>query len=275
MLAIFKNESMNIKEWIEHYLWQGVDHFYMIDNGSTDAYQEIVQPYIDKNLVTIVTRTERHKQTEHYNEVFVSQKIKENTTWLIVCDLDEFIFSEERTIREYLRGLNDAYACVYLEMKMFGSVDRYEHPESIRKTFIYREKRLHGTGKAIVLCSKTLAIGIHHHELQDGSETLHDQNGLQLNHYIIQSKEYFDKVKKNRGDAENVSSENDRDDAYFYERDKREVVDTTLRDLVIKIENETNVETFVDGRRQWRFLTFLFSCLFCILILYLILTQLA
>ena len=36
IVAIFKNESWILKEWIEHYLNQGVDHFFLIDNGSTD-----------------------------------------------------------------------------------------------------------------------------------------------------------------------------------------------------------------------------------------------
>ena len=35
-LSIFKNETMNLKLWIEHYLWQGIEHFYLIDNGSDD-----------------------------------------------------------------------------------------------------------------------------------------------------------------------------------------------------------------------------------------------
>jgi hypothetical protein len=37
MLCIIKNEEMIIKEWIKHYIWQGVQHFYIIDNESTDG----------------------------------------------------------------------------------------------------------------------------------------------------------------------------------------------------------------------------------------------
>lgn len=36
LLAIFKNEETSLSLWIEHYCWMGVDHFYLIDNGSTD-----------------------------------------------------------------------------------------------------------------------------------------------------------------------------------------------------------------------------------------------
>jgi hypothetical protein len=38
MLSIFKNEAVNMIPIIEHYLWQGIDHFFLIDNGSDDDY---------------------------------------------------------------------------------------------------------------------------------------------------------------------------------------------------------------------------------------------
>ena len=52
VLSIFKNETMNLKLWLEHYLWQGVGHFYLIDNGSTDNPLSILQEYIDKGIIT-------------------------------------------------------------------------------------------------------------------------------------------------------------------------------------------------------------------------------
>ena len=32
VLCMFKNESTIIKEWFEHYISEGIDHFYLIDN---------------------------------------------------------------------------------------------------------------------------------------------------------------------------------------------------------------------------------------------------
>jgi hypothetical protein len=48
VLSIFKNETINLKLWLDHYLWQGAEHFYLIDNGSTDEPLNILQEYIDK-----------------------------------------------------------------------------------------------------------------------------------------------------------------------------------------------------------------------------------
>ena len=78
VLAIFKNETMNMKVWLDHYLWQGVDHFYIIDNGSTDKPLNILQEYIDKDIVTLYSLSEKHQQSKHYQYVFDKERLKEN-----------------------------------------------------------------------------------------------------------------------------------------------------------------------------------------------------
>ena len=69
IVSIFKNEAVAIREWIVHHMWQGVAHFYMIDNGSTDNWQE----QVDGLPVTIVRDDERHQQAKHYNQYFLDQ----------------------------------------------------------------------------------------------------------------------------------------------------------------------------------------------------------
>lgn len=76
-MAIFKNETMNLKMWLDHYLWQGVEHFYLIDNGSTDNPMTILQEYIDKGIVSYYFKPEKYNQIKHYREVFDSEKLKE------------------------------------------------------------------------------------------------------------------------------------------------------------------------------------------------------
>ena len=53
-------------------------------------------------------------------------------------------------------------------------------------------------------------------------------NRLQLNHYQIQSKEYYEKVKMTRGDVSQKAWDNKRDWDYFNERDVSDCVDTEL-----------------------------------------------
>jgi hypothetical protein len=70
-----------------------------------------------------------------------------------------------------------------------------------------------------------------------GRKIWDDPPGLQLNHYKIMSKEYFDKVKKPRGNAFYPENKELRTDAYFDEVDKRSTEkDTQLRDILKKME---------------------------------------
>ena len=75
VLATFKNEMLNLDLWIRHYIWMGVDHFYLIDNGSTDNSLHVLKPYKEKGIVTILSLHEKYKQKENYiiNEFGIMQ----------------------------------------------------------------------------------------------------------------------------------------------------------------------------------------------------------
>ena len=240
LLAIFKNEAMNMREFIEHYTWQGIQHFFLIDNGSSDdSSTRILQEYIDRGTVTLYSREQRHAQTAHYNDIYLNHNVRRLCKWLLVCDLDEFVFSANPDYITLLDYVSRSPGCqlesvsdISMSMRMFGSRDAYEHPNSIRDAFLYRERRLHPTGKAIVRCSRTHHLGIHFHDHEPGSTSLDGGHEyIRLNHYIIQSREYFDRIKRTRGDVHNDEEDSARDDAYFENHDIREVYDPLLKDL--------------------------------------------
>src|SRR5262245_4442121 len=89
ILAIFKNEAHIFQEWIEHYLQEGVEHFFLIDNGSDDNFLETLQPYTGK--ISLWERRDRHAQVRLYNETFGA--VRHLTQWIIPVDLDEFIYA--------------------------------------------------------------------------------------------------------------------------------------------------------------------------------------
>jgi len=47
IVAMVKNESEYIKEWLEYHMLVGVDKFVIYDNNSDDNLKEILQPYIN------------------------------------------------------------------------------------------------------------------------------------------------------------------------------------------------------------------------------------
>ena len=52
-----KNEGKFLNEWLDHYISEGVEHFYLIDNGSTDNTPEIVKQYdFSSNSPTFVMK---------------------------------------------------------------------------------------------------------------------------------------------------------------------------------------------------------------------------
>jgi cellulose synthase/poly-beta-1,6-N-acetylglucosamine synthase-like glycosyltransferase len=231
LLVICKNESMVIEEFIEHYLSEGVQHIYIIDNGSTDDTKDKIKKY--SKYITYYYKPESHKQTDHYNNVY--NQIKHKTKWLIVADVDEYIYntSKNQTIYDYISTLDkNKIAAVRLNWKMFGSSGYINHPESIRKSFIWRQNDLHQNTKEIINTSLTKSLIIHTHEYKPNVEIIQNPSELQLNHYAIMSEEYFRKIKMTRGDASSGSVDNIRDMNYFNSYDFKEIMDEELKNLI-------------------------------------------
>jgi hypothetical protein len=238
VLAIFKNETMNLEMWIQHYLWQGCDKIYLVDNGSTDDPMPILQPYMDSGLVVYCSRPQKHQQMANLHHVIREKKLLEKTEWLLICDLDEFFYSPSGNLVSTLDSFKK-YDIIYCNWLMFGS-DGYKenHPTDIRTALIHRVPDLHTLTKYIV---KTLAVkNVEHlnvHSVHHVGHATTENDKIRLNHYPIQSWKYFRNVKMQRGDA--TTQKNVRDENYFKRYDQNtNVKDTTLRDLVLQHKKE-------------------------------------
>ena len=136
LFAIFKNEAVIFREWIEHYLNEGVEHFYLIDNGSNDNYKEIIEKYNDK--ITLFIDDTKHSQMVLYNQYFLPKL--EETEWAILCDFDEFIWATDGTIASVLRNVDDSIAMIQVPWTMFGSSGHIEQPDYVVPSFTKRMK---------------------------------------------------------------------------------------------------------------------------------------
>jgi len=275
VVAIFKNESDILKEWIEHYLQQGVDKFFMIDNGSTDNYYSILQPYIKNNKVELVIDTTRFAQMNLYNKYYLN-KCKAYD-WVIVCDLDEFIYGRKHcnSIKDFLNKVHDSFSQVFIPWKMFGSngydtMDK-EQPSSVISTFTkrinnndnkhnkFRSFIIEGGvkyiySKCIVRTKYLLKLDIHssitsnknyltsyiqkNNHIHNNkcfvriNEEILENSALHMNHYAIQSFNWFMKVKATRGAADTASSENVRNKEYFKEYNLNDIDDSELSNII-------------------------------------------
>ena len=216
ILAIMKNEAMNLKLWIDHYISQGVDHLYLIDNGSDDETIEIIENLINNGYpITLYILPEKFKQQQHYQYVYDQEKLNEATKWLIVADLDEFFYCYNSKISTELKNYED-YDFITSKWRMFGSNNCIQHPKDIRTSLTKRVEELHRLTKYIFQTKNiySRSLGIHH--LNDGYTNNIDLSDIfRLNHYPIQSKEYFGKVKMLRGDVAHSTHTTFRDWGYF------------------------------------------------------------
>lgn len=276
LVAIFKNESHILKEWVEHYLNQGVDKIFLIDNGSTDSYYSILQPYISTGKVDVVKDNKKHAQVELYNKYFL-HKCKAYD-WVIVCDLDEFIYGRKycNSIKDFLSKIHPSFSQVFIPWKMFGSngydTMEQDQPSSVISTFT---KRINNNdakhnrckiftykgkepikciyNKCIVRTKYLLRLDIHYCKTSNNrhitscvlqnnyihpdkhfveiNEYIIEHSALHLNHYAIQSFNWFMKVKATRGAADAVGNENVRNIKYFKEYDFNDMDDSELSNI--------------------------------------------
>ena len=251
LVAIFKNECHIMNEFIKHYINQGVEHFFLIDNGSNDNYLDILKKF---NNITLEINPDRPFQVQHYNNYFL--KACKKYDWVIVCDFDEFIYSrlQFKNIKEYLSSLEDTISQVFIPWKMFGSsgfntIDK-KQPDNVVDNFIKRtnydkdgnmqgviveKNNKYSLTKCIVRTKYLKQFQIHSHSTTntnyigaDNNNFIHNntfykinedilsKSFLHLNHYAIQSYEWFMTVKVTRGDA---ASNFCRDSKYFMDYD--------------------------------------------------------
>lgn len=203
ILAIMKNEAMNLKIWIDHYISQGVDHFYLIDNGSDDESVNIINDLIKNNYpITLHILLEKYVQVKHYRYVYDQENLKKATKWLIVADLDEFFYCKNSKISNELQNYED-YDYITSKWRMFGSNNYIEHPKDIRISLTKRVKNLNINTKYIFQTKNINSSSVNIHWLSDGyTNNIELSEVFRLNHYPIQSKEFFEKVKMTRGDAD-------------------------------------------------------------------------
>lgn len=220
VLAIMKNESMNIDEWINHYISMGVEKIFLIDNGSTDDSAAKAKFWASKGIVELVEYPKRHRQRQHYWSAFKAFDIGRKAEWLLVADLDEFWFCPTgEPLSECLADF-DGLDVIYANCRNFGSNGLDKHPSSIRFSLTLRATDLASHSSRKYICRTSAiksksSLRIHAVTGVCSSRTVSDNACFHLNHYPIQSFEFFQKVKMKRGDAVNLLADSVRDLEYF------------------------------------------------------------
>jgi hypothetical protein len=200
--AIFHNEASQLKEWLDHYIKRGVDHFYLINDGSTDDFKKILAPY--QEVVTLFNAPERknynRRQIDLYNYFFLP--VRECARWFLLCDLDEYMWSPRFNSLwaacENLEAEGIQYATI--PMVLFGSNNHKQQPESVVQAFTKRSRldaeyfkfvRGFAQQKPLARGRVIKTFGIHHMEIScaDVAHFSPLDDRLRINHYRLQSEE--------------------------------------------------------------------------------------
>lgn len=211
--AIFKNEANSIEEWLKHYIKRGVDHFYLINDHSTDNFLNIIKPY--KSFITLFDfdkTTDIYipggRQPAAYHKCF--SPIMKESEWFLICDIDEYVWCPNGLcLKKELEMLNDAYDCIYLAGPNFGSNNHKTQPSEIVNSFTRRQalscddKHVYESEiknfsypivKQMVRSDSVEFFGVHTHVLKGKCKCLNEKIPLnnrkfRLNHYMTQSEE--------------------------------------------------------------------------------------
>ncbi len=253
IVSIFKNESEYLKEWIEYHKLIGVTKFYLYNNESTDDYLTVLKPYIQNGIVELIDMPGKARQMDAYNDCL--NKHKNDTKYLAVIDVDEFVFSKNYDIPKLLNSFflkHKKAAGLTINWMIFGSSNKEKKENDfVINRFKYRskddfEKNKHI--KTIVNPRRTLGFENPHYACYLEGFKAYDINGkiingplndntstteiIRINHYFTKSREEF-LIKRNRGYADQNGI---RDLKQFNEHDKNDVYDDTMNKYIEKIK---------------------------------------
>ena len=116
VVGMFKNAAQCIREWLQHYMRQGVSHFYMIDSGSTDNWRD----QINGVPITVYSDNSDNSHFELYQKYFFD-KVKTDSEWVMILDLNNFMYARNgyRTILDYLESLDEKIGNIGNKMENF------------------------------------------------------------------------------------------------------------------------------------------------------------
>jgi hypothetical protein len=234
--AVFKNEALGLEEWLQHYINRGVEHFYLINDNSTDNWKEIIDKYEDKLTIfnndipkIINGNINKNRQEQIYNKYLTP--ILHNTQYILIVDLDEYVYSPDNKKISTVISKYNCYSQIKIEWLMFGSNGYITQPDGIRKKFTKRSNIIYSY-KSLIKTSDVVSLGIHFSNVRGNTIHLHIDSifhaDLICNHYRVQSLEYWKEIQMKRGDVNCHESETWRDLDIFNRYNHNEVEDMRL-----------------------------------------------
>lgn len=159
--SLIKNEVRYIGEWISFHKKQGVEHFYLYDNGSDDNTKEMALSYENVTLLDF-PMTSRFKQFFVFNDALSRYKLQSD--WIAFMDADEFLFCPDGTKLPERIAKYQGASGVAVHWVMYGSGGKLEYENApITTRFTMRAKEVNKHCKSIIKTKEGLCVGSNPH----------------------------------------------------------------------------------------------------------------
>ncbi len=125
--TVFQQEAPYLKEWIEYHKLIGVQHFYLLNNQSSDDYLTVLEPYIAKGDVELIQWP--HQPIDYLNWVriqnegleYAIQLANGKAKWLAIIDADEYIVpAHHDNLSDFLKDY-EPFGSVSINWQMYGT----------------------------------------------------------------------------------------------------------------------------------------------------------
>jgi len=208
---VFRNAADYLREWLLFHLASGVDHFYLYNNDSTDAFHRVLFPFISRGFVELFDWPGMYQQGAVYMDCLnrvTNRSVRAGTTkageWLAFIDDDEFLFdSEGFQLGEALEKYTEN-AGVAVPWFLYGTSNQvHATSEPVIRRFTLRHRNPDQHHKCIVIPERIVrpVAGGHLFECR-GDFQIVDQGGfpvtearstnrvdgsIRINHYLTKS----------------------------------------------------------------------------------------
>lgn len=189
-MTLIRNEARYLAEWIDFHVAQGVSHFYVFDNGSTDATADVLAPYVAADRASVIPWP--HRRGYHTQALAYAHALKAfgpACRWMAFFDVDEFLYCPDgRPLTELLARFAD-YPALIVHRHTFGTSGHLTPPPHVVGHFPMRVPAPDGpfrmqsflSPKSIVQPSRVAAVnGAHTFILKGTDHVGHDESGAVL-----------------------------------------------------------------------------------------------
>lgn len=224
----FRDEASYLSEWITYHRLVGVDHFWLYDDGSTDAWREVLATPLAEGVVEVLPLPESHgpnvptaiKQPGTFRDGL--RRASGRARWVALIDVDEFLLPKtEATIPACLDRHFSTASGVYANWRMFGTNQQVVplgspllpvltgcsqtfHPENgngkslVRPEHVALERvwsphhfPLRAEGRYLDGGGNVLSFGIRHEREDLLTTGAHVDTHLRINHYNLRDEGFF------------------------------------------------------------------------------------